>query len=342
MKAIAFRTHGGPEVLEKLELPTPIPGARDVRVRVKAVALNHLDLWVRKGWPGLKLALPHVLGSDIAGVVDAVGAEVSDLAVGAEVLVNPGLSCGACERCLAGDDVLCRRYQIVGEDVAGGYAQFVCVPRQNILPKPKRLSFEESACLPLTFLTAWHMLFARAQLKAGETVLIHAAGSGVGSAAVQLAKLAGAQVIATASTPVKLEKAKALGADHLINYAEQDFLEEVKKLTGRRMVDVVFEHVGAATWDKSIACLPKGGRLVTCGATSGAEVKIDLRTLFYKSISLLGSTMGSKSELFRVLELVERGRLVPVLDRVLPLEAAADAHGLLADRKTFGNVVLTP
>lgn len=342
MKAIAFRTHGGPEVLEKLELPTPIPGARDVRVRVKAVALNHLDLWVRKGWPGLKLALPHVLGSDIAGVVDAVGAEVSDLAVGAEVLVNPGLSCGACERCLAGDDVLCRRYQIVGEDVAGGYAEFVCVPRQNILPKPKRLSFEESACLPLTFLTAWHMLFARAQLKAGETVLIHAAGSGVGSAAVQLAKLAGAQVIATASTAVKLEKAKALGADHLINYAEQDFLEEVKKLTSRRMVDVVFEHVGAATWDKSIACLPKGGRLVTCGATSGAEVKIDLRTLFYKSISLLGSTMGSKSELFRVLELVERGRLVPVLDRVLPLEAAADAHGLLADRKTFGNVVLTP
>ncbi|MFZ5444311.1 MAG: zinc-binding dehydrogenase [Myxococcota bacterium] len=342
MRAIAFRTHGGPEVLEQLELPTPQPGAKDVRVKVKAVALNHLDLWVRKGWPGLKLALPHVLGSDIAGVVDAVGAEVSDLAVGTEVLVNPGLSCGACEKCLSGDDVLCRRYQIVGEDVAGGYAEYVCVPRQNILPKPKRLSFEEAACLPLTFLTAWHMLFARAQLKAGETVLIHAAGSGVGSAAVQLAKLAGATVIATASTPVKLEKAKALGADHLINYAEQDFLDEVKKLTNRRLVDVVFEHVGASTWDKSIACLPKGGRLVTCGATSGAEVQLDLRTLFYKSISLLGSTMGSKSELFRILELVERGRLVPVLDRVLPLERAAEAHGLLADRKTFGNVVLTP
>lgn len=342
LKAIAFQKHGGPEVLELMNLPTPEPRAKEVRVRVKAVALNHLDLFVRIGWPGLKLALPHVLGSDVAGVIDAVGAEVSDLPVGTEVVVNPGLSCGVCERCLSGDDVLCRHYQIIGEDLAGGYAEFVCVPRQNILPKPKQLSFEEAACLPLTFLTAWHMLFARAQLKPGETVLIHAAGSGVGSAAVQLAKLAGATVIATASTEVKLSKAKALGADHLINYADSDFLDGVKKLTSRRMVDVVFEHVGASTWDKSIACLSKGGRLVICGATSGHDVKIDLRTLFYKSISLLGSTMGSKSELFKVLELVERGRLVPVLDRVLPLEKAAEGHALLASRQSFGNVVLTP
>jgi NADPH:quinone reductase-like Zn-dependent oxidoreductase len=325
-----------------MDLPTPQPRAQEVRVKVKAVALNHLDLWVRKGWPGLKLPLPHVLGSDVAGVIDAVGAEVTDLKPGAEVLVNPGLSCGACERCLAGDDVLCRKYQIIGEDLAGGYAEYVCVPRQNILPKPARLGFEEAACLPLTFLTAHHMLFARAQLEPGETVLIHAAGSGVGSAAVQLAKLAGATVIATASSAVKLEKAKQLGADHLVNYAEQDFLDEVKKLTQRRLVDVVFEHVGASTWDKSIACLPKGGRLVTCGATTGHDVKLDLRTIFYKSISILGSTMGSKSELFKVLELVEKGRLVPVLDRVLPLAKAAEAHGLLADRKSFGNVVLVP
>jgi NADPH:quinone reductase-like Zn-dependent oxidoreductase len=342
MKAIAFRQHGGPEVLEMTDLPTPEPKAREVRVKVKAVALNHLDVWVRKGWPGLKLDLPHVLGSDVAGVVDAVGAEVTDLKAGAEVLVNPGLSCGVCEKCLAGEDVLCRYYAILGEHVRGGYAEFVCVPRQNILPKPKALSFEESACLPLTFLTAWHMLMTRAQLKPGETVLIHAAGSGVGSAGVQIAKLAGARVIATASTQEKLDKAKSLGADHLINYAQQDFLEEVKKLTQRRMVDVVFEHVGASTWDKSVSCLPKGGRLVTCGATTGHDVKIDLRVLFYKSISLLGSTMGSKGELFRVLELVEAGRLKPVLDRVLPLSAAAEAHGLLSDRKSFGNVVLTP
>lgn len=325
-----------------MQLPTPEPRAREVRVKVKAVALNHLDIWVRTGWPGLKLELPHVLGSDVAGVIDAVGAEVTDLPPGTEVLINPGLSCGACERCLSGQDVLCRRYQIIGEDVAGGYAEYVCVPRQNILPKPKKLTFEEAACLPLTFLTAWHMLFSRAQLQPGETVLIHAAGSGVGSAAVQLAKLAGANVIATASTGVKLTRARELGADHLINYTESDFLEEVKKLTSRRLVDVVFEHVGATTWEKSIACLSKGGRLVICGATSGHDVRVDLRTLFYKSLSLLGSTMGSKAELFRVLELVESGRLVPVLDRVLPLEQASVGHGLLTNRQTFGNVVLTP
>lgn len=342
MKAIAFRQHGGPEVLEMTELSTPEPRAREVRVKVKAVALNHLDVWVRKGWAGLKLEMPHVLGSDVAGVVDAVGAEVTDLKPGAEALVNPGLSCGACEKCLSGEDVLCRSYAILGEHVRGGYAEYVCVPRQNILPKPKALSFEESACLPLTFLTAWHMLMTRAQLRPGETVLIHAAGSGVGSAGVQIAKLAGAKVIATASTPEKLEKAKALGADHLINYAQSDFLEEVKKLTSRRLVDVVFEHVGASTWDKSVLCLPKGGRLVTCGATTGPDVKLDLRVLFYKSISLLGSTMGSKGELFRILELVEAGKLKPVMDRVLPLSKAAEAHGLLTDRKSFGNVVLTP
>jgi NADPH:quinone reductase-like Zn-dependent oxidoreductase len=342
LKAVAFRRHGGPEVLELTQLPVPQPTAHDVRVRVKAVALNHLDLWVRKGWPGLKLELPHVLGSDIAGIVDAVGCEVAQVKVGAEVLVNPGLSCGVCERCLAGNDVLCRNYQIIGEDCRGGYAEYVCVPKQNLLPKPAKLSFEEAACLPLTFLTAWHMLVSRARLQPGETVLIHAAGSGVGSAAVQIARLMGATVIATASTAEKLEKAAALGATHLINYTTHDFLEEVKTFTQRRMLDVVFEHVGASTWDKSVACLQKGGRLVVCGATSGHQVSIDLRVLFYKSISLLGSTMGSKSELFSVLRLVEDGRIAPVLDRVLPLERAEEAHELLSSRTTFGNVVLTP
>jgi NADPH:quinone reductase-like Zn-dependent oxidoreductase len=342
MRVVAFRTHGGPEVLESIELPTPEPKAREVRVKVRAVALNHLDVWVRKGWPGLKLELPHVLGSDIAGVVDAVGAEVLDLTIGTEVLVNPGLSCGVCERCLRGEDSLCRQYKIIGEQTRGGYADFVCVPRQNILLKPKSLSFEQAACLPLTYLTAWTMLVRRAQLKAGETVLVHAAGSGVGSAAVQIAKLHGATVIATASTEQKLAKAKELGADHLINYATHDFHAEVKRLTDKRLVDVVFEHVGAATWDKSIACLPVGGRLVICGATTGHEAKIDLRVLFFKSISLLGSTMGSKAELFKILELVEAGRLKPVLDRTLPLTQAAEAHQLLTDRKSFGNIVLIP
>lgn len=341
MRAVAFRQHGGPQTLEVMELPTPGPKAREVRIKVRAVALNHLDVWTRKGWPSLKLSLPHVLGSDVAGTVDALGAEVDDLPVGTDVVVNPGLSCGACERCLKGEDNLCKSYRIIGEHVAGGYAEYVCVPRQNVLPKPKALSFEQAACLPLTFLTAWTMLTRRAQLQAGETVLVQAAGSGVGSAAVQIAKLLGATVIATASTDAKLAKAKELGADLLINYATHDFVEEVKKLTQRRLVDVVFEHVGAKTFEKSIACLPYGGRLVTCGATAGHEVGLDLRVLFYKRISLLGSTMGSKGDLFRILKLVDEGRLKPVLDRTLPLQEAAAAHQLLEERKSFGNVVLT-
>ncbi|MDQ3266418.1 MAG: zinc-binding dehydrogenase [Myxococcota bacterium] len=342
MKAVGFRKHGETEVLELMDLPVPAIGARDVLVRVKAVALNHLDLFVRKGWPGLKLAFPHVLGSDISGVIEKVGTEVTDLGPGAEVVVNPGLSCGSCEKCLLGEDNLCRSYAIVGEHRAGGYAEFVSVPRQNVLPKPRSLSFEEAACLPLTFLTAWTMLVRRAQLRPGETILIHAAGSGVGSAAVQIAKLLGATVIATASSQAKLDKARALGADHLINYAETDFLAEVKRITQRRLVEVVFEHVGAATFEKSVACLPYGGRLVTCGATTGSEVKLDLKVLFYKRISLLGSTMGTKGDLFRILQLVEEGRLRPVLDRALPLEQAALAHQLLSDRAQFGNVVLVP
>lgn len=342
MKAVGFSKHGGPEVLEVLDLPKPEPKAREVRVKVKAVALNHLDVWVRQGWPGLKLAMPHVLGADIAGVVDAVGAEVTDVAVGSELLVNPGLSCGACERCLSGEDNLCRSYAIVGEHTRGGYAEYVCVPRQNVLPKPAKLSIEEAACLPLTFLTAWTMLARRAQLKAGEWVLVHAGGSGVGSAGIQIAKLLGAKVITTASTQAKLDKAKALGADFTINYVEKDFVEEVKRITNKRLVDVVFEHVGGQTFEKSIACLPYGGRLVTCGASSGDTAALNLKVLFYKRISLLGSTMGSKGDLFRILQLVDEGKFKPVLDRVLPLEQARAAHELLSNRQAFGNVVLTP
>ena len=342
MKAIVFRRHGGPEVLEEALLPIPQPRAREVRIKVRAVALNHLDVWVRIGWPSLKLQLPHILGSDIAGVVDAVGLEVKDVALGADVLVNPGLSCGACAKCLAGQDVLCPQYAIVGEHTHGGNAEYICVPRQNVIQKPKALSFEEAACLPVTFLTAWHMLMTRAAIRPGETVLIHAAGSGVGSAGIQVAKLAGAFVIATASTQDKLKKAHMLGADVVINYVEEDFFEAVKRHTGRKLVDVVFEHVGASTWEKSVRSLSKGGRLVTCGATSGHEVKVDLRVLFYKSIALLGSTMGSKGELFEVLKSVDAGRLKPAVDRVMPLARAAEAHHLLSQRKLFGNVVLTP
>ncbi len=342
MKAIFFRQHGDADVLEYGELPEPKLLSNSVLVRVKAVALNHLDIFVRKGWLGLSLEFPHVPGSDVAGVVERVGSEVSDLKVGEAVLVNPGLSCGHCERCLLGEDNLCRSHKLLGEHVRGGYAELVAVPRQNILPKPSNLSFEQAACVPLTFLTAWTMLVRKAQVKPGETVLVHAAGSGVGSAGIQIAKLLGATVITTASTQEKLNRGKELGADYLINYAQTDFLKEVKKITQRRMVDVVFEHVGTDTFEKSVASLPYGGRLVTCGATTGYEAKLDLRVLFYKQISLLGSTMGSKGDLFRILELVQQGRLRPVLDRVLPLQKAAEAQRQLESRAHFGNVVLVP
>ncbi|PTL80867.1 zinc-binding dehydrogenase [Vitiosangium sp. GDMCC 1.1324] len=342
MRAVAIQQHGGPEVLQVVELPEPTLQAQDVLVRVKAVALNHLDVWLRRGGTGLKPSLPHVPGSNVAGVVERVGAEVKDLALGTEVIVNPGLSCGHCEACLMGEDPACRGFRLVGEHVPGGYAEYVAVPRRNVVPKPAQLSFAQAACLPLSFLTAWTMLARRAQVKPGEWVLVQAAGSGVGSAAVQICKLLGATVIATASSAAKLDRIQQLGADHLINYSEQDFPTEVRRLTRRRMVDVVVEHTGAATFEKSVACLAGGGRLVLCGATTGAEVNLDLRVFFARRLSLLGSTLGSKGDLLHVLRLVEQGKLKPVLDRTLPLEEAAQAHHLLEQRAQFGHIVLTP
>jgi NADPH:quinone reductase-like Zn-dependent oxidoreductase len=337
-----MRSHGGPEVLKLEELPDGVAGPGTVLVRVKAVALNHLDIWVRQGWPGLRIAFPHVLGSDVAGVVEAVGSEVTGIRSGDEVVVNPGLSCGRCRECLSGRDNLCRGYSILGEHVSGGYAEQLAVPSQNILPKPKALSFEEAACVPLVFLTAWHALVVRAELRAGETILVHAGGSGVGSAAIQVAKLLGARVLTTAGTDEKCEKSLKLGADAAINYQKDDFLAAAKKLTDKRGVDVVFEHVGKLTWEKSLLALAAGGRVVTVGATTGYDPPTDLRHVFYRQLSLLGSTMGSKGELFEVLKFVEQGRLRPVLDRVLPLADAVKAQALLADRAQFGKVVLRP
>ncbi len=342
MKAIAIRMHGGLDVLHLEELPDPEASAGRVVVRVKAVALNHLDIFVREGWAGLKLAFPHVLGADVAGVVEAIGPGVNGVAPGDEVVVNPGVSCGRCRACLSGDDVMCRDYSILGEHVSGGYAQKVGVPSRNVVPKPKNLSFDEAACVPLVFLTAWHALVARAGLRAGETVLVHAAGSGVGSAGIQIAKLLGATVIATAGSDTKCGRARQLGADHAVNYSRQDFLTEVRRITGKRGVDVLFEHVGKATWEKSLLALARGGRLVTVGATTGYDPPTDLRHVFYRSLSILGSTMGSKGELFDVLALVEQGKLKPVLDRVLPLAEAGAAQKLLEDRAQFGKIVLNP
>jgi NADPH:quinone reductase-like Zn-dependent oxidoreductase len=309
---------------------------------VRAVALNHLDLWVRAGLPSLKVAFPHLLGSDVAGVVEQLGVGVTGVREGDAVVVNPGLSCGRCRACLLGRDNLCRAYQIIGEHVSGGYAERLAIPAQNVIAKPANLTFPEAAAMPLVFLTAWHALIARAELRAGETVLVHAAGSGVGSAAIQVAKLVGASVIATAGSDAKCEKARVLGADHAINYEAEDFLAAVKKLTGRRGVEVVFEHVGKSTWEKSILALMNGGRLVTVGATTGYDPPTDLRHVFYRRLSILGSTMGSKGELFDLLRFAEQGRLRPVVDRILPLAQAREAHGLIAERAQFGKIVLEP
>ncbi len=342
MRAVTIRKHGGPEQLTWEELPDLEVGPGQVRVRVRACALNHLDLWVRRGLPHLRLTYPHILGADIAGEVDAVGAGVTGVAVGQRTVLAPGVSCGLCEQCLAGRDNFCRTYGILGETRNGGYAEQVVVPACNVLPYPDDLDFPQAAAIPLTFQTAWQMLVDRAAVQPGERVLILAAGSGVGTAAVQIAKLFGATVIATASTAEKLRRAAELGADHGINHSEQDIVAEVKKITGRRGVDVVFEHVGQATWEQSILSCAKGGRIVTCGATTGWAAQTDLRHVFFRQLSILGSTMGSKSVLYPVLDHVRAGRLHPVVDRVLGLKEAAEAHRLLEDRQQFGKVVLVP
>jgi len=342
MKAVAFSEHGGPEVLRYTEVPDPKINANEVLVRVRACALNHLDLWVRNGLPGITIPMPHIPGSDIAGEVAKVGELVTRVKVGQKALLAPGLSCGACAACSAGADNRCRRYTVFGYMVDGGCAEFVKSPEANVIPIPGDLSFDEAAAVPLVFLTAWHMLVGRAQLTPGEDVLVLGAGSGVGSAAIQLAKLMGARVIATAGDEAKLKKAKELGADETIHHGKHNIQDEVKRLTDRRGVDVVFEHVGTATWEMSVASLAPNGRLVTCGATTGYEAKIDLRFLFSRQLSLLGSFMGSRGELHAVLKLIGERKLHAVIDRTLPLAECAHAHALLEKREQFGKIVLNP
>jgi NADPH:quinone reductase-like Zn-dependent oxidoreductase len=342
MKALYLTAHGGPEAVEYGTLPDPHAGAGQVRVHVRAAALNHLDLWVRAGWPQLKLAFPHVLGADMAGEVDEVGAGVDPALQGAAVVIVPGQFCGHCLQCLRGHENLCRHFHLMGEHSGGGQAEYVVVPERNVLRLPKGLSFTDAASLPVTFQTAWHMLTARAPVGPSSWLLVQAAGSGVGSAAVQIGKLFGATVIATAGTDEKCARAKALGADHVVNYAKQDFLEEVKKLTAKRGVDVVFEHTGEATWQKSLRALSLGGQLVTCGATTGFNGDIDIRYLFSKQIGLHGSTMGTRAELVEIMNHVAAGRLKATVDQVLPLSEGKHAQELLASRQHFGKLVLQP
>jgi NADPH:quinone reductase-like Zn-dependent oxidoreductase len=340
MKAIIFEKHGGPEVLRYTEAPEPELRSGEVLVRVHACALNHLDLWVRAGIPGVPFPLPHIPGSDVAGVVAKIGPNVTKVRAGEKVLLAPGVSCGKCAACLAGLDNQCPQFTNLGYMIDGGCAEFVRSPEVNCFPYPENLPFAQAAAVPLVFQTAWHMLATRAQLKPAEEVLILGAGSGVGSAAIQIAKMFGCRVIATGGNDAKLAKARELGADEVINHKAQRIKAEVRLLTAKRGVDVVFEHVGTATWDDSVASLAPGGRLVTCGATTGYEAKVDVRFLFTRQLSILGSYMGTKSEFATVLKLVAAGRLKAVVDRTFPLAECAAAHAYLEKGEQFGKVVM--
>ncbi|MFY9268129.1 MAG: zinc-binding dehydrogenase [Candidatus Manganitrophaceae bacterium] len=342
MKAVRFHRFGGVEELVYEEVPKPTAGPGEAVVEVKGCALNHLDLWVRQGVPAYRITLPHIPGSDLSGIVAEVGPGVEGVAVGQRVIVAPGLSCFHCPDCLSGRDNLCDRYQIFGAGPPGGYAEFAKVPALNLLPIPDDLPFEEAAAFPLTFLTAWHMLIGRAALQPGQDLLVLAGGSGVGSAAIQIGKLVGARVIATASTPKKLDQARQVGADVMINYTEADFSLEIRKITRGRGVDVVFEHVGPSTFGKSLLSLAKGGTLVTCGATTGPTATLDLRHIFSKDLSIRGARMGTRGELLTLLKLVGARKLRPIVDSVYPLSRAREAQEKMASRDLFGKIVLTP
>ena len=345
MKAIRFHEYGGADVLRYEEAPAPSPAPGHVVLRLHAAALNHLDLWVRTGSRERNIPLPHIPGSDGAGVIEEAGPGAGHLKPGDRVLISPGLSCGHCRMCLGGRDNLCPEYRVLGTRENGTCAEFVSIPAVNVLPIPAGLDFNQAAAVPLVFLTAWHMLITLAQIRPGETVLVQAAGSGVGSAAIQIAKLIGARVFTTAGSDEKLSKARTLGADECINYREKDFIAEVKRLTDKRGVDVVFEHIGGEVLQKSITVLAKSGRLATCGATAGYEVPLDVRYIFSRHQSVFGSWMGSKAELTDVLKFfggnAGTSRLVPVIDTILPLADTADAHRRMESRNQFGKIVLS-
>jgi NADPH2:quinone reductase len=348
LKAVLLYEHGKIENLTYTEdYPIPVLKENEILVKVKGVALNHLDLFVRKGLPGLKLEMPHILGSDISGTISKVGSKVinRDFHKEQKVVVDPGLYDGTCEFCCQGQHSLCRNYGILGEHQRGGYAEYIAVPESNIIPVPDTspISLLDAAAVPLTFMTAYRMLMSRAKLKIGEDVLITGISGGVASAALQIAKTMGARTFVTSSTDEKLNKAKDLGADFLINYqTNPDYHKEVYQLTHKRGVDVVIDSAGEATWEKSMRSLRKGGRMVTCGATTGPMATTNIRLLFWKQLDLLGSTMGTRSDLNNVLDLVWKGKIKPVVDRILPLKEAQKAHEYLEDGKQFGKIILEP
>ena len=339
MKAIRFHQFGGPEVLKYEDVPDPRPREDQVLIRIKACALNHLDLWVRKGLPGVKL--PHINGSDVAGDVIEVGSYVASVRRG-RVLLAPMTFCNHCAQCSSGQQSFCREFSVLGYLNDGGNAELIAVPEVNVIPIPEGLSYDQAASVPLVFLTAWHMLVTRARMKVGDIVLVLGGGSGVGSAAIQICKMLGAKVIATAGDEAKLQKSRELGADYTIDHYKQKIADEVRRITAKAGVDVVFEHVGSATWDDSVRSLRPGGTLVTCGATTGPEAKFDLRVLFSRQLSFFGSYMGTMGDLHEVLRHVFSGKLKPVIDRTFPLSEARAAHERLEKSEQFGKIVLNP
>ncbi|HET9488188.1 MAG TPA: zinc-binding dehydrogenase [Methylomirabilota bacterium] len=340
MKALAFTAFGGPEELALRDVPDPVAGPGEIVVGVRACALNHLDLLVRAGLPALKTPLPFWTGCDIAGDVAAVAADVRDVPVGQRVVVNPSLSCGRCEFCLQGEDCLCAEYRLVGEHVPGGLAEYVKVPAANVRRLPDHVSYEEAAAFVLTNMTAWRMIVTQGQVRLGQDVLILGVGGGVSSAAVQIARLCGARVWVTSSNDAKLERARQLGADVCINYAKEDWARVVRDKTGRRGVDVIIENVGAATWKQSLRALRRGGRLVTCGATTGPIGETDIRIVFWNQLHIVGSTMANRAEFDTVVRLLFEGRLGPIIDEVVPLKDGAAAQQRLAAGEQFGKIVL--
>jgi NADPH:quinone reductase-like Zn-dependent oxidoreductase len=341
MKAITFHEQGGIDKLRYEDVPAPIIEPSEILVKVKACAVNHLDIRARRDRPEVQ-PFPHILGSDISGDVAEIGAEVGNVAVGDRVVLSPCIPCERCVDCRNGDENLCDFQLLLGFQTNGGYAEYVKAPAKNAIQLAADLSYTDAAAMPIAYLTAWHMLVTRAKIGPGEDVLILSAGSGVGSAGLQIAKLSGARVFATASTDEKLERARQMGADFTINYTQTDFSETIGELTNGRGVDVVFEHVGAATWEKSIASLAKNGRLVTCGVTTGNIGEINIRKMYQKQLTLMGSALGTASELRSIIRLAGRGKLSPIIDRVLPLYDAAEAHRIIEAREHFGKICLCP
>jgi len=342
MKAVVFEKHGGPEVLEYEDVPEPKAGPGEVLIEVKATCINHIDIFLRRGMPGIKVPLPKIVGSDAAGIIREIGPDVSGLEVGQRVTINPGISCGRCEFCAAGFGGQCTSYAMVGENRDGAYAELVAVPAHIVLPIPDSVSFEEAAAAPLVFLTAWSMMVTKGNIRPGEDVLSLGAGAGVGTAAIQIAKMTGCRVFATASSDEKLERARKLGADFLINYKTEEFDKKIRELTSKRGVDVVVDYIGADTWVRSLRSARRGGRVLTCGATTGFAPQTDLRQIFFRQVQVIGSTMGSHRDFLDVMKCVLRGQLRPVVDRVLPLREARRGHELIEARAVFGKIVFKP